>query len=149
MNIAIGSDHAGFELKEEMKKYMTEAGVKFNDLGPYDEKSVDYPDFAVKVCDEVKSGKADRGILICGTGIGMDMAANKVKGIYAALVDNTFTAEMSRKHNNSNVLVLPGRVIGKAMARAIAEKWINTEYDAGRHDQRLDKLKEIENKNFK
>jgi ribose 5-phosphate isomerase B len=146
MNIALGGDHAGWELKEEIKKFLSIQKVEFKDFGPYNEESVDYPDYAERVGEAVLSGKFDRGILICGTGIGMSIAANKIKGIYAALVDNTFSAEMSIKHNNSNVLVMPGRLIGKTLADEIVKIWLNTKYEAGRHDKRLAKIKNIENK---
>jgi len=149
MKIALGSDHAGLELKEDLKKFLDEKKISYKDFGTYDEKSCDYPDFTVKVCESILSGESDKGLLVCGSGIGMDITANKFKGIYSALVDNTYTAEMSRRHNNSNVIVMPGRLIGKTMARAILEKWLNTGYDGGRHENRLKKIKEIENKNFK
>ena len=146
MKIALGSDHAGWELKEEIKKFLSIQKADYKDFGPYNEESVDYPDYAEKVCESVVSGKYERGILICGTGIGMSIAANKIKGIYAALVDNTFSAEMSIKHNNSNVLVMPGRLIGKTLATEIVKIWMNTAYEGGRHDKRNDKLKALEGK---
>ncbi|MFP4465988.1 MAG: ribose 5-phosphate isomerase B [Candidatus Goldiibacteriota bacterium] len=146
MKLALGSDHAAFELKEELKKYLSINKYEYKDFGAYNEQSVDYPDYAEKVCEGILSGKFDRGVLLCGSGIGMSIAANKYKGIYAALVDNTFTAETARKHNNSNVLVLPGRIIGRDLAKAILKIWIETEYEGGRHEKRLDKIKEIEGK---
>jgi ribose 5-phosphate isomerase B len=145
MIIAIGSDHAGWELKEKLKKYLSVKKYEYKDFGPYNEESVDYPEFAKKVGEAICSGKYDRGILICGTGVGMSISANKMKGIYAALVDNTFTAAMTRKHNDSNVLVLPGRLIGTDLAEAITSIWLETEYEGGRHDNRLKKVKELEN----
>ena len=148
MKLALGSDHAGWELKEQVKKWLSLNKYEFKDFGAYNEQSCDYTDYAEKVCEAVLSGKFERGVLVCGTGIGMSIAANKIKGVYAALVDSTFTAEMSRKHNNSNVLVLPGRMIGKGIADEILRIWITTEYDAGRHDKRIDKIKKIENKLF-
>ena len=148
MKIALGSDHAGWELKEEVKKFLSIQKADYKDFGPYNEEPVDYPDYTEKVCEAVLSGKFDRGILICGTGIGMSIAANKIKGIYAALVDNTYSAEMSIKHNNSNVLVMPGRLIGKTLGTEIVRTWMNTVYEAGRHDKRLNKIKAIENKLF-
>ncbi len=146
MNIALGSDHAGWELKEEVKKFLSIQKADYKDFGPYNEEPVDYPDYAEKVCEAVLSGKFDRGILICGTGIGMSIAANKIKGIYAALVDNTFSAEMTMKHNNPNVLVMPGRLIGKTMGTEIVRIWLNTKYEAGRHEKRLNKVKALESK---
>ena len=148
MKIALGSDHAGWELKEEIKKFLSIQKAEYKDFGPYNEESVDYPDYAEKVCEAILTGKFDRGILVCGTGIGMSIAANKIKGIYAALVDNTFSAEMSIKHNNSNVLVLPGRLIGKTLGTEIVKTWMNTAYESGRHDKRLNKIKAIEGKLF-
>ncbi|HDT15258.1 MAG TPA: ribose 5-phosphate isomerase B [Firmicutes bacterium] len=146
MKIAIGSDHAAFELKEELKKYLSINQYEYKDFGAYNEESVDYPDYTEKVCEGILSGKFDRGVLLCGTGIGMSIAANKFKGIYAALADNTFSAETARKHNNSNVLVLPGRLIGKDLGKAILKIWLETEFEGGRHNKRLDKIKEIEKK---
>ena len=148
MKIALGSDHAGWELKEEIKKSLSLQKIEYKDFGPYNEESVDYPDYTEKVGEAVISGKYDRGILICGTGIGMSIAANKIKGIYAALVDNTYTALFARKHNNSNVLVLPGRMIGKALADEIVRIWLSAEYEGSRHEKRLDKIKAIEEKNL-
>lgn len=148
MMIALGSDHAGWELKEEVKKFLSLQKVEYKDFGPYNEESVDYPDYAEKVGEAINSGKYDRGILICGTGIGMSVAANKIKGIYAALVDNTYTAAYSRKHNNSNVLVMPGRLIGKALADEIVRIWLSSEYEGNRHEKRIAKIKTIEDKNL-
>jgi len=148
MNIALGSDHAGWELKEELKKFLSKEKTDYKDFGPYNEESCDYPDYTEKVCEAVLSGKFDRGVLICGTGIGMTIAANKIKGIYAAQCGDTYSAEMSRKHNNSNVLVMPGRLIGKTLGTEILKIWMNTEYEGGRHDKRLNKIKDIENKLF-
>jgi len=144
MKIALGSDHAGFELKEIIKKELEAMKIECRDFGPHSEESVDYTDFASAVCGSIQKKEHDRGILICGTGIGMSIAANKHKGILASLVDNTFSAEMTRRHNNSNVLVLPGRLIGKDLAKAILKKWIETPYEGGRHDRRLEKIREIE-----
>jgi ribose 5-phosphate isomerase B len=148
MKIALGSDHAGWELKEEIKKVLSLQKVEYKDFGPYNEESVDYPDYAEKVGEAINSGKYDRGILVCGTGIGMSIVANKIKGIYAALVDNTYTASYSRKHNNSNVLVLPGRLIGKALADEIVRIWLASEYEGNRHEKRIGKIKTIEDKNL-
>lgn len=149
MRIAIGSDHAGWELKEEVKKYLSKNKYDFKDFGAYSEDSCDYPEFAAKVCEAVAGGDYDRGILVCGAGIGMSIAANKFKGIYAALVDNTYSAEMSRKHNNSNVLVLPGRLIGKGIADEIMKIWLTLDFEGGRHEKRFELVKKIEKANFK
>jgi len=149
MRIAIGSDHAGWELKEEVKKYLSKNKFDFKDFGAYSEESCDYPEFAEKVCESVASDEYDRGILVCGAGIGMSIEANKYKGVYAALVDNTYSAEMSRKHNNANVLVLPGRIIGKGMANEILKIWLALEFEGGRHEKRFNLVKQIEKDNFK
>ncbi len=149
MRIAFGSDHAGYELKEELKAFLSRSQIDYKDFGTYNHESCDYPDYVEKVCEAVLSKEFDRGVLICGSGIGMSIAANKIKGIYAALCDNTYTAEMSRKHNNTNVLVLPGRLIGKTLGVEILKIWLSTEYEGGRHEKRLEKIRKIEDKNFK
>ncbi|MBN2422993.1 ribose 5-phosphate isomerase B [Candidatus Woesearchaeota archaeon] len=140
----IGSDHGGYKLKEEICNYLDEKKIKYNDLGTYSEESCDYPDIAKKVCEDVVKNNG-QGILVCGTGIGMSMSANKYKGIKAALCWNEFTAEMSRKHNNANVLCLGGRVLEKEMALKIVEIFLNTGFEAGRHERRIAKVMEIEN----
>jgi len=149
MKIALGSDHAGLELKDYIKHHLEKQGHEVKDYGTYTEESCDYTDFAELACDAVIKGQSERGILFCGTGIGMSIVANKIKGIYAALVDNTFSARMTRSHNDSNVLVLPGRMIGKDMAKEITDIWLTTKYEGGRHDRRLNKIKAVENKNMK
>ena len=148
MRAAIGSDHAGWRLKEELKKWMSTNKVDFKDFGCYNEEPCDYPDYTAKVCEAVLSGGFERGVLVCGTGIGMAIAANKVRGIYAALVDNTLAAERARTHNDTNVLVLPGGMIGPVMASEILKVWLNTAFAGGRHEKRIKKIKEIENKLF-
>ena len=144
MIIAFGSDHASFELKEYIKAEMIKMGYTINDLGADSEKSVDYPDYAIKVAKEVKSKKAEFGILFCGSGLGMSIAANKVKGIRAALCNDLYLAEMARRHNNANILVMGGRVIGKGLAIEIVKKFFSTTFEAGRHQDRLDKITKIE-----
>lgn len=141
--IIVGSDHGGFGLKKEVVKYLESNDYAIKDMGCFSEESCDYPDIAIKVAKEVAKTKG-RGILICGTGLGMSMVANKVKGIRAALCHNEFTAEMSRKHNDSNILVLGGRVLDKEMAIKITDIWLNTDFEGERHQKRLDKIKEIE-----
>lgn len=148
MQIALGSDHAGWDVKEELKKFLSKNKFDYKDFGCYNEEPCDYPDYTVKVCEAVLSGHYDRGILVCGTGIGMAIAANKMRGIYAALVDNTLSAARARSHNDSNVLVLPGRLIGKGMADEIVKIWLDTPYEGGRHDKRIKKIKDIESKLF-
>lgn len=143
MKISIGSDHAGVELKAKIKE--TFKDVEFVDFGPDTTDSVDYPDYIVKVARAVKNGEVDRGIAICGTGVGASIVANKVKGVRASLCTNTFMAEMTRCHNDSNVVVLGARVTGEELNLAIVKKWIETDYEGGRHQRRVDKITEIEN----
>lgn len=150
MKIALGSDHGGYQLKENLKECLMELNVEYVDLGCENEKSVDYPDIGFKVAIEVKSGKYDRGILICGTGIGMSVVANKVRGIRAALCHNEFTARCAREHNDANILVLGGKVIGSGLAKEIVKVWLNTKFSQEeRHINRLTKIKQEENKIFK
>jgi len=144
MKIALGSDHAGFELKEEVKRLLAEEGIIFQDFGTFSPDPVDYPDIALPVAEAVKEGNFDRGVLLCGTGIGVSIAANKVPGIRAALCHDTFTARTSREHNDANVLVLGGRVVGPGLAREIVKTWLNTEFTGGRHARRLQKIAAIE-----
>ena len=142
--IAIGSDHGGYELKNYVIKHLEELGVEYKDCGCYSEESVDYPDIAKAVCDEITGGKAEKGILICGTGIGMSMAANKVNGIRAAAVSDHFSAKYTRLHNNANILCLGGRVIGIGTALELADLFVDTEYEGGRHQKRIDMITDIE-----
>jgi ribose 5-phosphate isomerase B len=145
MKIAISSDHGGNSLRREIIELLAELGVEFEDLGPTTDESVDYPDFASPVCDGVAKGNYDRGILICGTGIGMSIAANKFKGIRCALVHDVFSAKATRGHNDSNVLAMGERVIGPGLAREIVATWLNTPFEGGRHERRVGKLMELEN----
>lgn len=150
MRIALGSDHGGYQLKENLKKYLKELNVEYVDFGCESEESIDYPDIGFNVATEVKSGKYDRGILICGTGIGMSVVANKVRGIRAALCYNEFTARCAREHNDANILVLGGRVIGSGLAKEIVKIWLNTKFcQEERHINRLNKIKQEENKIYK
>ncbi len=145
MKVVIGSDHAGFPLKENLREYLATLGHEVEDMGTFSaELSVDYPDWSAHVTARVAAGKADRGVLVCGTGIGMSIAANKVPGIYAALCTNEYTARMSRQHNDSNVLVLGGRVTGLDLAREIVRIWFSTEAEEGRHLARRQKVMDIE-----
>lgn len=147
MKIAIGADHAGVRLKEDIKQQVIALGHEVEDLGCHCSDSVDYPDYALKVCDQVVSGQADRGILICGTGIGMCIAANKVPGIRCALVSDLFSAKATREHNDTNVLALGERVVGPGVALEIVKVWLETEFSQGsRHEGRVSKLKSIEEK---
>lgn len=144
MRIVTGADHAGWELKEAINRLLKELNHRVQDLGTFDETSVDYPDFGIKVASAVAGGKADRGILVCGTGIGMSMVANKHPGIRAALCHDLYTARLSREHNDANILVLGGRVIGKGLALETVRVWLETEFLGGRHSVRLEKIKEWE-----
>ena len=143
--IAIGSDHGGFALKEELKKHLTERGIEFTDFGTDSEQSCDYPIYAEKVCSAVVSGEAEKGILCCGTGIGMSMAANKVKGIRCALCGDCFSAEMTRRHNDANVMALGGRVVGPGLAEKMVDLFLDTPFEGGRHARRVGLVMELEN----
>ena len=145
MKIAIGSDHAGLKLKKELMKHLEQKKIEFEDFGTYTEASCDYPDFAVKVADEVAAKKCDFGILVCGTGIGIGMAANKVKGIRAATCSDTFSAHACREHNDANILTLGERVVGVGLALDIVDIFLNTSFEGGRHANRVNKIMEIEN----
>jgi ribose 5-phosphate isomerase B len=142
--IVIGCDHAGFALKELIKVYLTDLNCEISDCGAYSDASVDYPDYAAQVARKIASGEFSRGILICGTGIGMSMAANRLPGVRAALCNDLFSAIMSRRHNNANILVMGGRVIGPELAKAIVRAWIETPFEGGRHQNRIDKMDCIE-----
>lgn len=142
--IAIGCDHGGYELKEHIVKYLQDKGIEVKDFGVYNEDSVDYPDCAAPVCKAVLSGEAERGILLCGTGIGISIAANKYKGIRAALCSDVYSAKMTKQHNNSNIICLGGRVTGRELAFMIVDVWMNAEFEGGRHQARIDKIHEIE-----
>ncbi len=140
MRIALGSDHAGYELKEKIKAFLKGIGIELNDCGTDSPGSVDYPDFAKKVASEINSGAADRGILFCGTGIGMSMAANKIAGIRAALVSTPDAARLSRSHNDANVLCLAGRFLDPGAAEEVIRIWLETPFEGGRHQRRVDKI---------
>ena len=143
--IATGSDHGGYLLKEEIKKHLKEKGYEFKDFGTDSTASCDYPVYAEKVCRAVQSGECEKGILICGTGIGMSMCANKCKGIRAAVCGDHFSAEFTRKHNNANVLCLGARVIGAGVAMQLVDIFLTTEYEGGRHEKRVEMMMQLEN----
>jgi len=136
--LLIGSDHGGFALKKDIIEYLEKRSVPFKDIGCHSTDSVDYPDVALDLAREVSTGH--RGILICGTGIGMSIAANKVQGVHAALCHNEFTAEMSRKHNNANILVLGGKILDYEWARKMVTIWLETDFEGDRHKRRVDKI---------
>ena len=142
--IAIGCDHGGFELKNHVIKYLQDKGYQVKDYGTYSEESVDYPDCAKPVCEAVISGEAENGILFCGTGIGISIAANKYKGIRAALCSDVYSAKMTKQHNNANIICMGGRVIGRELAFMIVDAWLETEFEGGRHANRIAKIHEIE-----
>lgn len=142
MKVIIASDHGGFNLKNSIVRKLQDTGVDITDFGPDSDDSVDYPDFARPVAEKVASGEYDRGILICGTGIGMSITANKVRNIRCALVHDTFSAKATRAHNDSNMLAMGERVIGPGLADDIVDIWLNTEYEGGRHERRVCKIEE-------
>ena len=145
MKITIGSDHGAVELKEEIKKVLAEfEGVEVKDVGTFGTDSVDYPDIAEKVCADVTSGQSDRGIVLCGTGIGISIAANKISGIRCALCHDVFSAKKSREHNDANVLAMGGRVIGFGSASEIVRAWMTTDFEGGRHERRVNKIMALE-----
>lgn len=146
MKIGIGSDHGGFELKEHIKKFLEEQGVEYIDYGTKTLDSVDYPEYGLKVAEAVKSGECDKGIVICGTGIGISISCNKVPGIRCALCGDTYSARMSIEHNNANILALGGRVVGKDLATEIVSVWLKAQFQAGRHERRINKISDIEKK---
>lgn len=140
MKVAIASDHGGLNIRQELISLMEEMNIEYVDLGCESDISVDYPDFAIPVSEKVVNGEVDRGILVCGTGIGMSIIANKVKGIRCALVHDTFSAKATREHNNTNVLAMGERVIGPGLARDIAKIWLETPFEGGRHAKRVNKI---------
>ncbi|MCA8988300.1 MAG: ribose 5-phosphate isomerase B [Planctomycetaceae bacterium] len=144
MRVAVGSDHRGFDLKSRIIDRLHSLGHEATDLGPETNTSVDYPDFAVQVADAVASKKVDRGVLICGTGMGMCIAANKIRGIRATACHDEVTAEMSRRHNDANVLCLSAELLGEQLVDRMIEIWMGTEFEGGRHARRLEKISSFE-----
>ena len=145
--LAIGSDHGGFSLKTEIIKFLKKKGIEYKDFGACDGRSVDYPDYGQAVAEAIMNRECDRGIIICGTGIGISISANKVPGIRAAVCTDTFMARMSREHNDANILALGERVLGVGIALDIVDVWLNTEFaGSGRHKTRVDKISGIEKK---
>jgi ribose 5-phosphate isomerase B len=149
MRILLGSDHGGLRLKKEIKDLLTEMNIPFDDVGCDCETSVDYPDYARPVAEKVASGEYDLGILICGTGIGMSIAANKVKGIRCAVVTDEFSARMAREHNNANILALGERVVGPDLAKSIVRAWLTAEFQGERHARRVEKIHQLEGSHAK
>jgi len=144
MKIALGADHKGFELKGKIKEYLVDLGHQVTDFGTNSTQSVDYPDFGFKVAQSVAKGESDFGITICWTGNGMNIVANKVKGVRSALCLNEEMASLARSHNNANVLALPSKFVSEELAKRIVDVWLSTEFEGGRHKQRLDKIKAFE-----
>lgn len=144
MVLAIGSDHGGYALKEEMKKYLDGRGAQYYDFGCYSTDSVDYPDIARQVAEAVAAGEYERGLLFCGTGIGISMAANKVRGVRAACCSDCFSAKYTRLHNDANILCLGGRVVGPGLAAELVALFLDTEFEGGRHQRRVDMIHAIE-----
>jgi len=140
MKIIIGSDHAGYPMKEKVTAHLRERGVQVEDIGTYSEQAVDYTDFGKKVARRVSDGTFDRGILICGTGLGMSMVANRFRGVRAALANDLFSAIMSRRHNDSNIMAMGGRLIGDTLAFQLVDTWLETPFEGGRHQRRLEKM---------
>ncbi len=145
-SIVIGADHGGYLLKEKVKAYLVKKGYTVTDVGTTSEGSVDYPDFAARVVRAIQKKRAELGVLICGTGIGMAITANKFKGIRAAVVHDAYTAAMSRRHNNANVITFGGRVVGVGVAFSILDAWLGNHFEGGRHTRRLNKIEAIEEK---
>jgi ribose 5-phosphate isomerase B len=149
MQIGLACDHGGFELKEELKTFLKSHGVEPIDMGTFNEDSVDYPDFGVLVAEKVSRGELEKGILICGTGIGMSIVANKFPGIRAALANDLYSARCSREHNDANILIIGGRIVGKELAKEIVKVWLETPFAGGRHKRRLEKIEALEREKFK
>ena len=147
--IAIASDHAGKELKEDLIEFLRGMDVEPVDMGVNSDSSVDYPDYGTPVAERVSNGELERGVLLCGTGIGMSILANKFKNVRAALVNDVYTARMAKEHNDANILVIGGRVVGKGLAREIVRTWLISTFEGGRHQRRLDKITEVEKKMMK
>ncbi len=145
--IAIGSDHAAYEFKEAIKAYLDEKGIEYKDFGCFSNERTDYPLYGEKVAKAVASGECDKGLLFCGTGVGMSLAANKVKGIRAVVCSGCYTAAMSRRHNDANILALGARVVGLDLAKMFIDTWLNTEFEGGRHADRVAMICDIENRN--
>ena len=146
--IALGADHGGFALKEEIKQHLDDLGIPYKDFGTYSPESIDYAKIAYKTCQSVVSGECEKAILCCGTGIGISMAANKVKGIRAACCSDYFSAKYTRLHNDANALCMGGRVLGAGLALELVDVFLTTEFEGGRHQRRVDQITAIENGTF-
>ncbi len=144
--LALAADHGGYALKEEVKKWLDEQKIPYEDFGTHSTESVDYSDMALPACEAVVSGKCEKALLFCGTGIGISMAANKIKGIRAACCSDYFSAKYTRAHNDANALCMGGRVVGPGLAIELVEVFLNTPFEGGRHQRRIDKLAALENR---
>jgi len=149
MQIGLACDHGGFELKEELKVFLKSLGVEPIDMGTFNEDSVDYPDFGALVAERVSQGEWEKGILICGTGIGMSMVANKFPRVRAGLANDLYSSRCSREHNDANILIIGGRIVGKGLAKEILRVWLETPFAGGRHKRRLEKIEALEREKFK
>ncbi len=147
--MGLACDHGGFELKEELKAFLKTLGIEPFDMGTFNEDSVDYPDFGVRVAEKVSQGELEKGILICGTGIGMSIVANKFPRIRAALANDLYSSRCSREHNDANILIIGGRIVGKELAKEIVKVWLETPFAGGRHKKRLEKIEALEQEKFK
>ena len=145
--IAIASDHGGFSLKVDIVSFLNELGYEVNDMGPKNQNSVDYPDYAIRIAQVVTKNTDSRGIVICGTGIGMSIVVNRFPGIRGTLCSDLYTAKLCREHNDSNILIMGGRVVGHGLAREIVKVWLSTPFDGGRHQKRLDKINQFDESN--
>ena len=149
MKIGLACDHGGFELKEELKAFLESNGHEPIDLGTFNEDSVDYPDYGILVAEKISRGELEKGILICGTGIGMSIVANKFRAVRAALANDLFSARFSREHTDANILVIGGRIVGRGLAKEIVRVWLETPFAGGRHKRRLEKIEALEKERFK
>ncbi len=149
MQIGLACDHGGFELKEELKAFLRSVGTEPVDMGTFSEDSVDYPDFGILLAEKISRGELKKGILICGTGIGMSIVANKFRGVRAALANDLFSSRFSREHTDANILVIGGRVVGRELAKEIVRVWLDTPFAGGRHQRRIDKIEMLEKQKFK
>jgi len=149
MKIGLACDHGGFELKEELKAFLKSRGVEPIDMGTFNKDSVDYPDFGILIAEKISRGELEKGILICGTGIGMSIVANKFPGVRAALVNDLYSSRFSREHTDANILVIGGRIVGKDLAKEIVKVWLDTPFAGGRHKRRLEKIEALEKEKFK
>jgi ribose 5-phosphate isomerase B len=149
MQIGLACDHGGFELKEELKALLKSRGAEPIDMGTFNKDAVDYPDFGILVAEKISRGELEKGILICGTGIGMSIVANKFPGVRAALVNDLYSSRFSREHTDANILVIGGRIVGKDLAKEIVKVWLDTPFAGGRHKRRLEKIEILEREKFK